>query len=83
MDFVVRNISYDDNLYRCYDDPNRNGQIRYGWFSNRDIDSECSWANLNYERNVLGAELVDQQVLDSIKLSSMDVSILNGQNKSM
>jgi hypothetical protein len=60
----------------CYDAPNRNGFIRYGWFSRGEINSECSWISVNQARKELGAELVDQEISDSLQFTSKDVSQL-------
>ena len=60
----------------CYDDPSRNGFIRYGWFSRGEINSECSWIGLNQARKQLGTEIVDQEISDSLQFTSKDLSLL-------
>ena len=77
IDFIVHNISYNDNLYMCFDDPNRKGSMRYGWFSRGEINSECSWISLNYARKELGVDVIDRLISDSLQFTAKDVSILN------
>ena len=61
----------------CYDDPNRGGGIRYGWFSLGETNSECSWISLTLARQELGSETIDQEISDSLQFTQKDLSSFN------
>ena len=77
IDFIVANISYNNDLYMCYDDPNRGGGTRYGWFSLGETNSECSWISLTQARQELGSEIIDQEISDSLQFTEKDLSLFN------
>ena len=66
----------------CYDDPTRAGSIRYGWFSRREINSECSWISVDEARKELGPKIIDKEISDSLQFTQNDMLMvdLNGED---
>ena len=71
--FIVYNISYSDELYMCFDDPNRNGFVRYGWFSNDQTNSDCFWLQINKARKEWGASIINGMIAKSLQLTAEDL----------
>ena len=72
-DFIVYNISYSDELYMCFDDPNRNGFVRYGWFSNDQTNTDCFWIQINKARKERGSSIVNGMITKSLQLTAEDL----------
>ena len=72
--FVVYNISYSDELYMCDDDPSRRSSLRYGWFSNGQTNSDCSWVQINKARKKMGTSIVNGMIFNSLQLTAEKVT---------
>ena len=77
IDFVVYNVTYSDQLYLCQDDPNRNGEMRYGWFSWGESNSDCSWIKINQARMEWGTQMVNDMITKSLQFTSNDAPLLS------
>ena len=80
VDFIVRNVSYNDMLYMCSDDPSRNGATRFGWFSRGEIDGTCSWISVNQARTQWGSKIVTKLITESLQFTEKDAFQPNGKN---
>ena len=77
IDFIVHNISYNNELYMCYDDPSRRGHTRFGWFSRGETNSECSWISVFKARQELGSKFIDKEISDSLQFTDNEQLMYN------
>ena len=57
----------------CDDDPSRRSSLRYGWFSNGQTNSACSWVQINKARKKWGASIVNGMITKSLQLTAEDL----------
>ena len=58
----------------CDDDPSRRSSLRYGWFSNGQTNSDCSWIQINKARKERGANIVNGMITNSLQLTTGKVA---------
>ena len=65
-EWVVKNITYRDGLYMCYD--NTTSWTRFGWFAQPPLNDTCHWMNVQTTRQMIGNEAMDTSIEQAISI---------------
>ncbi len=67
VDWVIKNVTYRDNLYMCI--LNSTQSLKFGWFKEPPaITEDCLWMNVQDTRNFLGTDQVDQALIKHLTI---------------
>ena len=65
-EWVVKNITYRDNLYVCYD--NATAWTKFGWFAQPPTTETCDWNSVQTMRQTIGSEAMDASLEQAISI---------------